>query len=150
MEAGSLVISKTAEYALRAVVTLADGDGEPILAPRIAETTQVPQAYLSKVLQTLVRANLVSSQRGQGGGFTLARPAIEITVLDVIDAVDPIQRIECCPLDIDAHAQNLCPLHRRLDDAIASIRETFTSTSIAELVSDDQTALCPQSKPVDP
>jgi Rrf2 family nitric oxide-sensitive transcriptional repressor len=144
------VISKTAEYALRAVVTLADGNGGPMLTPRIAATTQVPQAYLSKVLQTLVRADLVSSQRGQGGGFTLARPAIEITVLDVIDAVDPIQRIECCPLDIDAHAQNLCPLHRRLDDAIASIRETFTSTSIAELVSDDQTALCPQSKPVDP
>lgn len=121
-----------------------------MLAPRIAETTQVPQAYLSKVLQTLVRADLVSSQRGQGGGFTLAKPAPQITVLDVIDAVDPIQRIECCPLAIDAHAQNLCPLHRRLDDAIASIRETFTSTSIAELVSDDQPALCPQSKPVDP
>jgi Rrf2 family nitric oxide-sensitive transcriptional repressor len=150
MEAGSLVISKTAEYALRAVVTLADGDGEPILAPRIAETTQVPQAYLSKVLQTLVRANLVSSQRGQGGGFTLARPASTLTVLDVIDAVDPIQRIETCPLALSAHAENLCPLHRRLDDAIESIRATFTSTSIAELVTEDCSALCPQSKPVEP
>jgi len=129
---------------------LADGNGEPMLAPRIAETTQVPQAYLSKVLQTLVRAELVFSQRGQGGGFTLAKPALQITVLDVIDAVDPIQRIDTCPLSIDAHAEKLCPLHRRLDDAIESIRATFGSTRIAQLVTEDQTALCPQSKPVDP
>lgn len=143
------MISKTAEYALRAVVTLADGDGAPMLAPRIAETTQVPQAYLSKVLQTLVRADLVSSQRGQGGGFTLAKPAFDITVLDVIDAVDPIQRIDTCPLSIDAHAENLCPLHRRLDDTIESIRATFSSTSIAQLVTEDQTALCSQSNPTE-
>ncbi len=140
------MISKTAEYALRAVVALADGDGEPILAPRIAETTQAPQAYLSKVLQTLVRAELVLSQRGQGGGFTLARPASTFTVLDVIDAVDPIQRIETCPLALSAHAESLCPLHRRLDDAIESIRATFSSTSIAELVTDDSSALCPKTE----
>jgi Rrf2 family nitric oxide-sensitive transcriptional repressor len=140
------MISKTAEYALRAVVSLADGNGNPLLALRIAETTGVPQAYLSKVLQTLVRADLVSSQRGQGGGFTLTRPATEITVLDVVDAVDPIQRIERCPLAIDAHAENLCPLHRRLDDAIAAIRATFTSTTIGELVTDDHPALCPKTE----
>ncbi len=140
------MISKTAEYALRAVVVLADGTGDPLLAPRIAETTQVPNAYLSKVLQTLVRARLVASQRGQGGGFTLARPASEITVLDVIDAVDPLPRIESCPLSIEAHSDRLCPLHRRLDDAIASIRETFSSSTIAELVSEDCSALCPKSE----
>lgn len=139
------MISKTAEYALRAVVALADRDGDPMLAPWLAETTQVPQAYLSKVLQTLVRAELVASQRGQGGGFTLTRPASEITLLDVVGAVDPIQRIESCPLAIESHTEDLCPLHRQLDSAIASIRASFAATSIAELVTGDQNALCPRS-----
>lgn len=136
------MLSKTAEYALRAVVVLAASEREPMLAPKIAEKTMVPQAYLSKVLQTLVRADLVISQRGLGGGFALARPASEIMVIDVIDAVDPIRRIENCPLSIDSHDGNLCPLHRRLDEAIASIREVFSSSNILELVADDSAALC--------
>lgn len=137
------MISKTTEYALRAMVALAGEEGRPILSPQIAETTRVPQAYLSKVLRTLVRAGLISSQRGQGGGFILARPPSEITVLDVVDAVDPIPRIESCPLSIESHARALCPLHSRLDEAIASIRATFGSTSIADLVTEDHAALCP-------
>ncbi len=140
------MISKTTEYALRAVVALAGADGQPMLSPHIAETTQVPQAYLSKVLQTLVRAGLVSSQRGQGGGFVLAKPPSDITVLDIVDAVDPIQRIESCPLSLESHSKSLCPLHRRLDEAIASIRASFGSTSLADLVTEDHAALCPREK----
>jgi Rrf2 family protein len=140
------VISKTTEYALRAVVALAGADGQPMLSPHIAETTQVPQAYLSKVLQTLVRAGLVSSQRGQGGGFILAKPPSDITVLDVVDVVDPIPRIETCPLSIESHSAKLCPLHRRLDEAIASIRASFGSTSLADLVTEGHAALCPQDQ----
>ncbi len=140
------MISKTTEYALRAVVALAGADGHPMLSPHIAETTQVPQAYLSKVLQTLVRAGLVSSQRGQGGGFVLAKPPSDITVLDVVDVVDPIPRIESCPLSIASHSTNLCPLHRRLDEAIASIRASFGSTSLADLVTEGHAALCPHDQ----
>lgn len=136
------MISKTAEYALRAVVAVADNDGQPRLAPQIAELTGVPPAYLSKVLQTLVRARIVASQRGLGGGFSLARPAAGITVLDVIDAVDPIERIERCPLGLAGHEEHLCPLHRRLDEAIVSIRSSFGGTSIAELVAENRPALC--------
>jgi Rrf2 family protein len=137
------MISKTAEYGLRAVVAVADNDGQPMLAPQIAELTGVPPAYLSKVLQTLVRARIVASQRGLGGGFSLARPAAAITVLDVIDAVDPIERIERCPLGLAGHEEHLCPLHRRLDEAIVAIRDSFGGTSIAELVAENRLALCP-------
>lgn len=140
------MISKTTEYALRAMVALAGEDGRPILSPQIAEATQVPQAYLSKVLQTLVRSGLVSSQRGQGGGFILAKQPSEITVLDVVDAVDPIPRIESCPLSIESHSTKLCPLHRRLDDAVATIRASFGSTSLADLVVEGDAALCPQDQ----
>src|SRR5581483_4029480 len=89
--------------------------------------------YLSKVLNCLSRAGLVTAQRGRGGGFRSARPASEITVLEVVTAVDPLHRIKTCPLGLKAHGQNLCPLHRKLDDAVRSVEEVFAATSIGSL-----------------
>jgi Rrf2 family protein len=94
----------------------------------------VPRGYLAKVLQQLVRAGLVRSQRGVGGGFALARPAGSIVVLEVLNAVDPIRRIRRCPLDLPEHRGTLCALHRRLDDAYATIEQTFGRTRLSELV----------------
>ncbi|NUQ01687.1 MAG: Rrf2 family transcriptional regulator, partial [Armatimonadetes bacterium] len=94
------MISQTAEYALRAIVCLAAQPEGRLTTPQIAGATRVPAGYLSKVLQLLGRAGLVRSQRGLGGGFVLARPAELISVLDVVNAVDPIQRITGCPLEL--------------------------------------------------
>ncbi|MCA9249769.1 MAG: Rrf2 family transcriptional regulator [Phycisphaerae bacterium] len=128
------MISPTAEYALRAVVAIAQAGGDAIVTPNIAEVTKVPAGYLAKVLQTLRKAGLVDSKRGLGGGFTLAKPAKEICVLDVVKAVEPIKRIERCPLDIETHGTNLCPLHKRLDEAYELVEQTFASVTIAELL----------------
>ena len=95
------MISLTAEYALRAVSWLASNGKEPLVNRDIADATQVPSGYLAKVLQSLGRAGLVTSQRGLGGGFVLGRSAEEISVLDVVNAVDPLERIESCPLHIE-------------------------------------------------
>lgn len=128
-----MIFSQTVEYALRASVWLADhGDGQT--TQEIAEATKVPPSYLSKVLQSLRRAGLVHAQRGVGGGFVLARPAAEISVLDVVQAVDPLKRIDACPLGISAHGAVLCPLHRKLDDAIGHVAAAFGTTTLAELV----------------
>src|SRR5918998_6823233 len=97
------MFSQTVEYALRAVVHLAGAAPRAQTTEEIARTTRVPQAYLSKVLQGLVQAGIVRSQRGIGGGMTLARPPAELTILEVVNAVDPIQRIRTCPLDLSAH-----------------------------------------------
>ena len=67
------VISQTAEYALRAIVYLAKMPDEAHITREIAEATRVPSGYLAKVMQTLVKADLVQSRRGLGGGFTLGR-----------------------------------------------------------------------------
>lgn len=128
------MISRTAEYALRAAVCLAEAEGQPLTTAQIAEATQVPIDYLAKVMRALGRAKLVHSRRGLNGGFTLVRKAESTTVLDVINAVDPIERIERCPLGIPGHTK-LCPLHRRLDDAIAMVEQAFAESTIAELVS---------------
>ena len=128
------MISPTAEYALRAMVAIAAADSKALVTASIAEQTQVPPGYLPKVLQTLRRSGLVDSKRGLGGGFTLARPPEQITVLDVVNAVGPIKRIERCPISNEAHGAELCPLHTRLDEAIAMVEQSFASTTIAELI----------------
>lgn len=128
------MISQTAEYALRAVVYLAMNPGNAFTTQQIAHTTKVPSAYLSKVLKSLVRAGVVQSQRGLGGGFVLTKPPEQINILEVLNAVDPIQRIRTCPLGLNAHGTVLCALHKRLDDATAIIEQTFADTTIAEIL----------------
>lgn len=129
------MISQTAEYALRAIVYLAMNTGNAFTTQQISLQTKVPPAYLSKVLQSLVRARLVQSQRGLGGGFVLTKEPEEISILQVLNAVDPIQRIKTCPLGLNAHGTNLCALHKKLDDATAVIEKTFADTTIAEILS---------------
>jgi Rrf2 family nitric oxide-sensitive transcriptional repressor len=129
------MFSQTSEYALRVVVYLASLEGKLATISQIAIATRTPQGYLAKVLRNLALAELVHSQRGPQGGSILARSATDITVYDVIQAVDPIQRITTCPLGIKGHGINLCPLHHGLDQAIAMVEEAFKKTSIAELIS---------------
>lgn len=132
------VISQTADYALRAIVCLASQPDSAKTTEQIAQGTHVPAGYLSKVLRTLGRANLVRSQRGLGGGFSLVRSASELSVLEVINAVDPIERITKCPLGHDEHGTRLCLLHQRLDKAIALIEDVFRQCTIADLLNDEQ------------
>lgn len=131
------MLSQTTEYALRVMVYLASRSGKPATIAQIAAATQTPEGYLAKVLRNLALGELVRSQRGLHGGSVLARSAKSISVLDVVQAVDPIQRITQCPLGIKSHAANLCPLHRRLDEAIALVEKAFARSSIAELVPEE-------------
>lgn len=130
------MLSTTTEYALRLVVQLASQPGQPVTIPELARTTRIPSGYLAKVLRQLSKAGLVHSQRGPNGGSVLARAPEELTVLDVVHAVDPLKRIEVCPLGLRSHGANLCPLHRRLDQAIATVEAAFRASSVAEIVGD--------------
>lgn len=125
------MISQTAEYALRAIVFLADQD-EPKTTAAIAEATQISAGYLAKVMQVLSRAGLVHAQRGLYGGFTLAHRPEELTLLQVVHAIDPVRRFRECPLGL--HGIHLCPLHRKLDDAAQAVETTFGDTTIADLL----------------
>ncbi|WP_010583368.1 RrF2 family transcriptional regulator [Schlesneria paludicola] len=128
------MISQTAEYALRAAVFLADDDDIPRTNLQIAAGTEVPVGYLAKVMQSLSRGGIVLAQRGPNGGFLLRIPADELTVLQVINAVDPVQRFPECPLKLAHHGKNLCPLHRKLDDTAKLVEESFGDTTIADLL----------------
>jgi len=130
------MFSQTVEYALRAVVHLADRAPASRTTDQIAAATRVPRAYLSKVLHSLTAAGLVQSQRGVGGGMALAKPPGELTILEVVNAVEPIRRITTCPLGLAAHGVRLCPLHRRVDDALALVEDAFRRTTLAEVLAE--------------
>jgi len=130
------LFTQTTEYALRAIVHLAQHSSSPRTRTQIAAGTQTPPDYLAKVMRSMVRAGLVKAGRGLHGGFTLARDPASITLFDVVSVVDPIQRIHVCPLGLETHRNTLCPVHRKLDQALATIEHTFRTTAIADLLSD--------------
>ena len=127
------MLSQTAEYALRAVGCLAGCAEGPLAADRIAEQTMVPRRYLTRVLQALAEHGVVRSRSGPGGGYELAESPARLTILDVVNAVAPIQRIERCPLGVESH-RTLCPLHAAIDGAYATIEKAFAGVTIQELV----------------
>jgi Rrf2 family nitric oxide-sensitive transcriptional repressor len=135
------MISQTAEYALRAVACLSRDPGAPMTTQQVADVTRVPMPYLSKVIQSLVRAGIVHSQRGLHGGVSLLHSPESLTVYEVIQAVDPLQRITSCPLGIESHGTQLCPLHRRLDDAMCQVEQAFRQSTIADLMSEPSSSV---------
>jgi Rrf2 family transcriptional regulator, nitric oxide-sensitive transcriptional repressor len=130
------MLSQTAEYALRAVVHLAAHREQAQTAQQIAAATRVPPGYLAKLLQRLARAGIVASQRGVHGGFVLAREPQDLSLLDVVEVVEPVRRITTCPLGEGpaGHGKRLCPLHARLDEALGGVERVLAESRIADLL----------------
>lgn len=128
------LLSDASEYALRAMVWMAQRPGQPQKVRELAEGTHAAPGYLVKVLQALTKADILSAQRGSRGGFTLERDPAKLTVLEVINAIDPIERILTCPLGLKFHGKHLCPMHKKIDDAMAKIEASFGSTTIKDLL----------------
>ncbi|GGI80954.1 Rrf2 family transcriptional regulator [Deinococcus wulumuqiensis] len=126
------MFSQTAEYALRAAVVLAE-QGRALSAAELARLSEVPPPYLFKVMGQLVRAGVATAQRGKNGGYRLSRLPADITVLEVVNAVDPLPRIRHCPLGKPEHERALCPLHHQLDVTYAQIETTLGSRSLSEM-----------------
>jgi Rrf2 family protein len=134
------MLPKTAEYALRATVWLARNRNETQSADNLAEVTKIPRRYLHKVLQDLVRAKLVRSQSGPGGGYALAQLPSKITILDVVNAVAPLERIRHCPLGLPSHTR-LCPLHKELDGVYAAAEKALSRVTIAQVLNSTNSIL---------
>jgi len=127
------LVSQSTEYALRAVVFLASDPGRMHSAAEISEKTGVPVHYLGKVLKQLVRSGILRARRGPGGGFVIAASPDNVTVLDIVSAIDPIAHVTRCPLGEGLHPAVLCPLHRHLEDAILSVENAFRSATVGQL-----------------
>lgn len=127
------MLSKTAEYALRAVMYLAAHPEKAASADVLAGKTQVPRRYLNRVLQDLAAADLVCSKSGPGGGYALNQPAADVSLLSVVNAVSPVERIRKCPLGLKSH-EELCPLHAELDKAYAATENAFAGVTLQDML----------------
>jgi Rrf2 family protein len=130
-------ISAKADYAVRAAVVLAAGGSNgPLKAEEIAVSQEIPLKFLLNILSDLKRARIVSSHRGSQGGFQLARPAREISVADVIRAVEgPLASVhEILPEDV--HYPPPSESLRQVWIAVrASLRLVLETVTIADLAS---------------
>lgn len=126
------MFSQTAVYALRAMVQLSRVAPAPSSTAAIAESAVVPRAYLSKVLQELRKAGLVRCRRGVGGGVCLAMAPERISILQVVNAVEPVRRFQVSPL-LDIQNSCLLPLHQKLDDAFSMLEASLSHTTLAEV-----------------
>ena len=128
-------MSTTAQYALRALHGLAKKPvGQTVLGRDLAEQTGVPASYLSKILLTLNRAHLVEATRGTGGGYRLARSAEEIFLIDIIDPVDDVSRLNGCVMGLEECCdENPCSMHDWWQQVRDDYLEMLRSTSLADV-----------------
>lgn len=134
------MLSQTVEYALRSGLSRERGTGS--LQDRPNRDGDARPEGLS--LQGIAgvgegRCRLLPAQTG--GGITLAKQPFTLTILEVVNAVEPIARIQTCPLGLESHGTHLCPLHKRLDDALAAMQQAFGGTTLAELLAEPTTSI---------
>ena len=138
------MFSQTHEYALRAVVCLGQNHPTPMTTQQLATLGKVPKGYMSKVLQTLAKAEVIRAIRGIYGGYVLNTPPEDLSILRVIQAIEPFKRIRSCPLRLASHGTRLCPLHKRVDEAMETVEKVFAETTLAQLLAEpsDSVPLC--------
>ncbi len=134
-------ITRQADYAVRAVLHLARSGDTRTATSVIAEQQKIPPSFLAKIISQLSIAGLLHTSRGARGGVTLARHAGEITLLEVIEAIDgPIQLNECvgdtstCSFDKD------CPLRPVWCEAQEELVGRLKATNFADMISKGQTS----------
>ncbi len=132
-----MLLSATAEHALRAVILLArHGDSMALSADAIADQLGAPRNYLAKTLNALAKAGIVHSARGAAGGFTLAVPADVLTLQRVIAPFDDTRIPNCLLRNQVCDAQNPCALHPKWNGIVGYAARKFAETTVAELLVD--------------
>lgn len=144
-----LRLSKKSDYALIAMKHLATRPpgAESSSAREISEAYAIPLELLAKVLQRLVRARLLVSVQGTRGGYRLARPAVSVSVADVIQAVDgPVTVTACSPDDHACEQYGTCSIRDPLWKIKSRIVEALNTVSVAELAAEPAVAAPPASR----
>jgi len=130
-----MFFSRSVEYAVRALTRLARQPSGTLLGAReISEAEGVPMPFLWKVLQVLARRKLVRSFKGARGGYELARPARQITLLFVVTAIDGDRLVRNCLLGLpQCNEEQPCPLHETWKRIRAEMTRMLEQTTLADL-----------------
>lgn len=128
-------ITRASDYAVRVMVHLAALEaGATVRQSELSRATDVSSHFLSKVLQQMVRARLIRSQRGAGGGYALMISAASISLLDVVEAMEgPVRLNQCIEEGPSCARKAWCPAHQVWAEAQAAVTTVLGGTSIATL-----------------
>ena len=128
-------IPRASEYGMLGLIALARRPvGEVVMVDTLAQEEGIPASFLSKIFQSLCRAGLIRSARGTGGGFALARSADEVTVLEVMEAVEgPIAFQRCLEPNADCGHMGGCALCGLFSEAQDRVKEVFGRTTLSNL-----------------
>ena len=130
-----MIFSNTTEYALRGLAELAGrSNGETILLDQLVAGTNLPRDFLAKIFQKLVRARLLTSAKGRGGGFALARPAHQITLLNIVEAIEGPQPLDGCVVGLERCNDHMpCAQHDLYKPIRQRLKDYLNTTTLADL-----------------
>jgi len=133
------LFSKTGQYGIQAVLYLArETDGKTVLQREIIKAIDVPPHFIGKILQNLVKAGILASQKGKNGGFTLRKPAHELTLIEVVQALEGPEILQGCVLGFPSCGDEApCPLHNEwkgIKHHLLEILQTKTVSSLGVML----------------
>lgn len=130
-----MIHSSACEYAIRAMTYVAGFEpGTRLLARDISAHEKIPGPFLGKIFQTLVRAGLLKSSKGPGGGFALAKDPESISLYDIYRAIDGTTYLDACAVGLARCSDEVpCPLHERWKPIRERIRNYLEATSLADM-----------------
>ncbi|MDJ0664819.1 MAG: Rrf2 family transcriptional regulator [Acidimicrobiia bacterium] len=133
-----IVPTRRTDYGVRALINLAQQYPQGQAAPAISKDMEIPVGFLRQVLQELGRAGLVSSQPGRSGGYSLTRDPNQITLHEVIEALEGRNEDPACALDGGpCHWEKACALHWVWMAAKDAFTNTLQSATLAQIAADD-------------
>lgn len=134
-----LVPTRRTDYGIRALIFLAGANAGHSKAAVIAQAMDIPVGFLPQVLQELQRAQLVTSQSGPTGGYSLARSAETITIREIVEAMEgPIRSPHCALKGGPCHWEDVCALHWVWSAALEAMSSSLESATLAKVAADDR------------
>ena len=137
-----MIITRATEYAIRAILYMSRQPvGEIIYKKDICKAQEITPAFLTKILQPLIKEGIVGSQRGVGGGFYLAKNPAEITLLDIINSQEgPVYLNQCLVAEGACDREFFCPIHGAWADIRKEFMQTLSRYDFASLATRQGTA----------
>jgi Rrf2 family transcriptional regulator, iron-sulfur cluster assembly transcription factor len=130
-----MIFSSPTEYAMRGLSEMAlRGPDQRIMLDDLVAGTNLPRDFMAKVFQKLVHAQILRSAKGRGGGFSLTRPSHQITMMEVVEAMEGPQLMDRCVVGLErCHDHMPCPQHELYKPIRQRLKDYLTTTTLADL-----------------
>jgi len=130
------MVSNTCKYAIRGLIyiSLHSSDKKRVGLKEIADELEIPSPFLGKILQSLARQKILISSKGPNGGFSLAREAIDISLMDIIEIIDGTETFDTCLIRTSkCDDETPCALHEKVTEIRKNLKLMFVTQTIADL-----------------